>query len=234
MGGVLSTVVEMITMAVELSAATGIAMDALLTGEALAALEAEVTSLMTIQGLSAFEALAQLGWTAEQFSNMAFISTTFSQAIGYGVMFQTVTGISGLVQAGIRLGLNVASSSRGTQVAQLERDFGKIVETLHVNLSHQMNPLNWCASLHEEFPPSIQHLPISLRHQFADLLKLGRWVNQHHFTTNPAFESGDVIRRFEAPGGAFQDVAPDWLVNLILRLHDGAEEATPFYSSLSS
>lgn len=231
----MSTVVDMIAMAVELSAATGIAMDALLTGEALAALEAEVSSVMTIQGLSALEALAQLGWTAEQFSTMAFISTSFTQAIGYGVMFQTITGIAGLVQAGIRLGFNIAASSRRVDEAQLERTFGRIVESLHVNLSHQLNPMQWCASLHDEFPPGIQQLDTPTRVQFAELLKVGRWVTQAHFTTNPNFESGDVIQKFDPPGGAYQDVVPDWLLHLILRLHDGtAEEASPFCSSVST
>ncbi|BAX01879.1 VP3 protein [Miniopterus schreibersii polyomavirus 2] len=190
---------------------------------------------MTIQGISSLEALAQLGWSAEQFSNMAFISTSFTQAIGYGVMFQTVTGISGLVQAGIRLGFNVAAASRRVEEAQLERSFGRIVEALHVNLSHQIDPLRWCASLHDEYPAEIHQLSVQNRVQFAELLKVGRWVHQAHFTTNPLYESGNIISKFDPPGGAFQDVTPDWLVNLILRLHDGtAEEAIPFCNRVSS
>ncbi|BBG61971.1 minor capsid protein VP2 [Miniopterus schreibersi polyomavirus 4] len=233
MGGILTAMVDLFALSVDLSVATGISVESILTGEALAALEAEVSSVMTIQGISGLEALAQLGWTAEQFSQMSYLAATYASAVGYGVMFQTVTGLSALVSVGIRLGMDVSNSNRAAVLAELERSFGEVVNTLHLNLSHQINPAEWCASLHENFPDSLRHLDVVLRHRLGEILERGRWVNQHTFTTDPAHESGDVIQMFEPPGGAFQRCAPDWLINLLLRL-DGAEEATPFGCNLPS
>lgn len=233
MGGVLSAVVDLIVMAVDLSAATGISMEAILTGEALAALEAEVSSVMTIQGLSGIEALAQLGWTAEQFSQMSFLATTFSQTLGYGVMLQTVTGISSMIAVGLRLGLEVAAANRQLEVEELTRLLGTLANTLHINLSHQFNPLDWCGSLHDNYPHLHGKVDQKILSGFSQLLEMGRWVRQYKFTTNPEEESGDIIMFYGAPGGAMQDHTPDWLLHLILRLH-GSEEKTPSCSNLSS
>ncbi|BBG61976.2 minor capsid protein VP2 [Myotis davidii polyomavirus 1] len=233
MGGALSAVVDLIVMAVDLSAATGITMESILTGEALAALEAEVTSVMTIQGLSGLEALAQLGWTAEQFSQMSFLATTFSQALGYGVMLQTVTGVSALISVGLRLGLEVAAANREMEVAELSRVLGTLAQTLHINLSHQFNPLDWCGSLHDNYPHLHGKVDQKVLSSFAQVIEMGRWVRQHDFTTNPQEESGDIIVFYGAPGGAMQSHTPDWLLHLILRLH-GSEEKTPSCSNLSS
>lgn len=216
-------------MAIDLSATTGLAMDAILTGEALASLEAEVSALMTIEGLSGLEALAQLGWTAEQFSQMSLLATTYSQAIGYGVVFQTVTGISTLIQAGIRLGLDVSAANRRTLASQLAKTFGQLANTLHLNLSHQFNPLDWCGSLHNNYPSELDKVDISILSKFANVLEYGRWVNQAEFTTDPFKESGDIIQFYEAPGGTFQPTTPDWLLTLILRLH-GSQEKAPVCS----
>lgn len=133
-------------------------------------------------------------------------------------MFQTVTGLSALVQVGIRLGLDVSASNRGALISELERAFGDVVNTLHLNLSHQLNPQEWCASLHDSFPDSLRHLDVTLRHRFGELIERGRWVNQYHLTSDPSRESGDVIQMYEAPGGAMQRTAPDWLLNFLLRL----------------
>lgn len=227
MGGVLSAVVDLIVMSIDLSAATGISMEAILSGEALAALEAEVTSIMTIQGLSGLEALAQLGWTAEQFSQMSFLATTFSQALGYGVMLQTAMGVSALASVGIRLGLEVSSSNRQLLVEELTRRVGRLAETLPINLSHQFNPLDWCGSLHDNFPHThLKKIDQKLLSGFANVLEHSRWVKQAKFTTDPSQESGDIITMYGAPGGANQSHTPDWLLHLILRLH-GAQEKTP-------
>nr|BCB97617.1 minor capsid protein VP3 [Bat polyomavirus] len=178
---------------------------------------------MTIQGISGLEALAQLGWTTEQFSQMSYLAATYASAVGYGVMFQTVTGISALIQVGVRLGLDVSSSNRAALISELQRAFGDIVNTLHLNLSHQLNPQEWCASLHDNFPDSLRHLDVTLRHRFGELVERGRWVNQYHLTNDPSRESGDVIQMYEPPGGAMQRCAPDWLLNFLLRL-DSAED----------
>lgn len=233
MGGVLSTVVDLIVLAIDISSATGLTMEALLTGEALASLEAEVFSLMTLEGLSGIEALAQLGWSAEQFSQLSLLASTYSQAIGYGVFFQTVLGLSTLIQAGIRIGLDVSTVHRNVLASELQRMFGNIANTLHINLSHQFNPLDWCASLHDNFPEGLENVDITFLSRFAQVLEHSRWVRQQTFTTNPELESGDVIEFYGPPGGANQRSTPDWLLHLILRLN-GAEEATPFCRNMST
>ncbi|AJA41148.1 VP3 [Tadarida brasiliensis polyomavirus 1] len=188
---------------------------------------------MTIESLSGVEALAQLGWTTEQFSQLSYVASTFSSVVGYGVLFQTVSGISSLIQAGIRLGWEVSQVNRNQLQAELERIFGTISKYLHVNLSHQLNPLDWCGSMHENFPPELDQLEIPLKSIFGQLLEHGRWVNQRTFTDDPQQESGDIIELSKAPGGANQRVCPDWLLHLILRLN-GAPEKAPLCSSMSS
>lgn len=233
MGGALSAMVDLIVLAVDMSATTGLTMEAILTGEALASLEAEVFSLMTVEGLSGIEALAQLGWTTEQFSNLGLLATSFSQAVGYGVLLQTVTGISTLIQAGIRMGLGVSSVQRRINITELEHLFGKIADTLHINLSHQLNPLDWCGSLHDNFPDNLEQIDRVFLSRYGQLLERTRWVNQYHLTTNPQHESGVLIQFYDAPGGADQRHTPDWLLHLILRLN-GSKEATPSCRTLSS
>ncbi|BBG62159.1 minor capsid protein VP2 [Scotophilus kuhlii polyomavirus 1] len=225
MGGIVSAIIEMVTLATEMSAATGLAVDTILTGEALAALEVEVSSLMTIEGLSGIEALAQLGWTAEQFSNLAFIATTFTQAIGFSTIFNTVSGLAGLISAGIRLGFNVSSVNRAVNETRLLRLFGRIEYILKSNLSHQFNPLDWCCSLRDNYPPEIDNLDINFRSNLSAILENARWVRQANYTTDPNYESGDVIDIAHSPGGTDQVVTPDWLLPVILRLHGAQTEA---------
>lgn len=52
MGGIITLLANIGEIATELSATTGVTLEAILTGEALAALEAEISSLMTIEGIS--------------------------------------------------------------------------------------------------------------------------------------------------------------------------------------
>lgn len=225
MGGIISAIVDMVVLATEMSAVTGLTVETLLTGEALAALEAEVASVMTIEGLTGIEALAQLGWTAEQFSNLAFIATTFAQAVGYGVLYNTVSGLSALIAAGIRLGWGVSSVNRHMLENRLLMTFGKIEHVLKSNLSHQFNPFEWCCSLLQNYPPEIDELDINLKANLAGILETVRWVNQRQYTENPDEESGDIIEFPRSPGGAQQAVTPDWLLPVILRLHGSKEEA---------
>ncbi|QIQ69319.1 viral protein 2 [Alphapolyomavirus callosciuri] len=226
MGGIISSLVEIIVLATELSAASGLTIEALLTGEALAALEAEVFSLMTIEGLSGIEALAQLGWTAEQFSNLAYIASTFSTAVGYGIFFQTASGLSSLIAAGIQLGLQVSTVNRGRTERELELLFGTAAKLLHGNLAHHLNPFQWCESLHRDFPKEIEKVDISLRSKLGLIIENGRWVIQTTPTENTDYESGNIVNMYGPPGGANQRVTPDWLLHLILRLN-GAQEKSP-------
>ncbi|AHZ11644.1 VP3 [New Jersey polyomavirus-2013] len=182
---------------------------------------------MTVEGLSGIEALAQLGWTAEQFSNMAFISTTFSNAIGYGVLFQTVSGISSLISAGIRLGTSVSSVNRHQTEQELETIFGKIAHLIHVNLAFHLNPFNWCESIGGTVPTEFNFLSLDQLSKLGVVIENGRWVIQTTPSFDPMFESGILIERYEPPGGAYQRATPDWMLPLILRLNGASQEKTP-------
>ncbi|AGA82580.1 minor structural protein VP3 [Otomops polyomavirus KY156] len=181
---------------------------------------------MTLEGLSGIEALATLGWTTEQFSNLAFVSTTFSNVVGYGVLFQTVSGVSNLISAGIRLGLDVSTVNRNRMAEQLEAIFGDIAKYLHVNLSHQFDPLDWCGSLHGNYPDELDRIDIPTRSKFGEIITKSRWVRQRTPTTDPSQESGDIIQLPQTPGGTYQPSIPDWMLPLILRLN-GSKEKTP-------
>ncbi|AFU25581.1 VP2 [Alphapolyomavirus quartipanos] len=101
MGGVLSIIVDIIELTAEVTAATGFSLEAIINGEALAAVEAQLSSLATVEGLSGVEALASLGITTEQYSFLTSVPGMLSNAVGLGVVFQTVSGASALVSAGI-------------------------------------------------------------------------------------------------------------------------------------
>ncbi|AJA41155.1 VP3 [Tadarida brasiliensis polyomavirus 2] len=185
---------------------------------------------MAMEGLSGLEALTAMGWSAEQFSNLSLLATTYSQAIGYGVLFQTVTGLSTMIQVAVRLGMEIADTNRNVTEERLKQVFGEMVKTLHVNLSHQFNPLDWCGSLHDNWPKALENVDTSMLSKFGDYLELSRWVRQANFTTDPFQESGDIIAISYPPGGANQRVTPDWLLHLILRLY-GSKEKAPLCTS---
>ncbi|WWE89197.1 minor capsid protein [Castor fiber polyomavirus 1] len=104
MGGVLTILVDIIELASELSAATGFSIDAIVTGEAIASIEAQISSIVTLEGMEGLDALVSLGVTTEQFSYLSAIPGMVSDAVGIGVIFQTVSGASSLIAAGIHFG----------------------------------------------------------------------------------------------------------------------------------
>ncbi|WAA14032.1 VP3 [Bofec polyomavirus LSF72] len=57
---------------------------------------------MTVEGLAQAEALATIGLTGPQYSALLNLPGIINQAAGIGAVFQTVSGVSALVQAGIR------------------------------------------------------------------------------------------------------------------------------------
>ncbi|AWD33735.1 VP2 [Philantomba monticola polyomavirus 1] len=230
MGAIISSLVEMIALATEISAASGLTIEALLTGEALGALEAEVFSLMSIEGLSGIEALAQLGWTAEQFSNLAFIASTFSDVVGYGVFFQTTSGLASLISVGLRLGLDVASVNRNQTEQTLLAIFGEVSKLIPINISYHLNPLKWEESLKTNCPKDLENIPIEMRHIIGVLMQNSRWVIQSSPTTDPQKESGDIVEFQPPPGGANQPATPDWMLPLILRLNGASKEKSSLCS----
>ncbi|AQX36238.1 VP2 [LI polyomavirus] len=227
MGGFISLVLSVAEIATELSAATGFAVDAIVSGEALAAIEAEVASLMTIEGLSGAEALAQLGYTAEQFSNFSLVSSLMNQAIGYGTLFQTVTGVSSLVAAGIKLSLQDRSIIVTPLSPGSRNNIPGMSSTLTLKghprlaLEFYIDPLNYNHSmlnvLGQKLWESIaeEHKTLGIYTNKGKLLELARWEVRGQNSNNL---SGNMVYFPPPNGGANQQTCPDWLLPLVLGL----------------
>ncbi|BBG62103.1 minor capsid protein VP2 [Rhinolophus sinicus polyomavirus 1] len=205
MGGILTLLLSSGELVSELVASTGLSVEALLTGEALAALEAEVTSVMTIQGISGIEALAQLGFTAEQFANMSVVASLFSEGIALGTLFQTVSGVSSLVAAGIRLGIGQSSTVNSSALLHGEDRLLR-----HVLMAFSLNPLQWDQSIIHAIDG-----PLTLNAQLRGLVLGSRWVVQMREDTSP---SGTMIDLHLPQGLSHEQGCPDWLLPLILGL----------------
>uniref|UniRef100_A0AAU7E2C0 Minor capsid protein VP2 n=1 Tax=Miniopterus bat polyomavirus TaxID=3141924 RepID=A0AAU7E2C0_9POLY len=208
MGGVLTLLMSIGEIATELTATTGLTLETILTGEALAALEAEIASVMTIQGISGIEALAQLGFTAEQFSNMALVASLVNEGIAYGTVFQTVSGLSALVAAGVRLGLGEVSNVN----RRLLHFAGDNIIT-HTLLSFPLDQMNWGDSIIHALGGETIRSNQGLR----NLILNARWVIQTE-SAPPDANSGNMIDFYHAPGGTHQQTTPDWMLPLILGL----------------
>ncbi|BAQ55546.1 VP2 minor capsid protein [Bat polyomavirus 5b] len=105
MGGFISLLLNLAEALPELSAATGFSVEAIISGEAAAAVEAEASWLMSSTGLAltAAEALEATGISAESISMLFAVPSALRDLVGLGITFQTVTGVSALVAAGIRI-----------------------------------------------------------------------------------------------------------------------------------
>ncbi|AFU25593.1 VP2 [Alphapolyomavirus septipanos] len=106
MGAAFSFLFEIIELAEELSLSTGFTVESILSGEAFAAASAEAAwlienEIVDVQAVSALEALTLTGLSSEEFSLLSALPNAFSNAIGIGTFFQTVTGASAVVAAGI-------------------------------------------------------------------------------------------------------------------------------------
>lgn len=218
MGGVLSLILSIGEIAAELAATTGLTLETILTGEALAALEAEIASVMTIQGISGIEALAQLGFTAEQFANMSLVASVISEGIGYATVFQTVSGASALVAAGIRLALEGGGIST-VNFNSLFHAHGADSFLRHSLLSFPLDPLHWESSLIH----SMGETPIRMNPNVRNLVASGRWVVQSE-SAPPDLPSGNRIFVQPTSGGTHQQSCADWMLPLILGL-SGVETA---------
>ena len=209
MGGVISLFFDIIEISTELSAATGFAVDAVLAGEAAAAVEVEVMGLMTVEGLSASEALGTLGLTMENFSLMHALPGMLSEAVGIGTLFQTISGASGLVAAGIRYGyareVSIVNRNISQMALQVWRpwDYYDILFPGVQTFAHYLNVLDhwasslihtvsryvWDAILHEgrhQIGHASRELMIRGTNHFQDLMarliENSRWV----LTTGPS------------------------------------------------
>nr|P03098.3 RecName: Full=Minor capsid protein VP2; AltName: Full=Minor structural protein VP2 [Alphapolyomavirus mauratus]AAA67121.1 VP2 [Alphapolyomavirus mauratus]CAB59365.1 VP2 protein [Alphapolyomavirus mauratus] len=101
MGSAISVIIEMISYLSEISSVTGISVEAILSGEAFAAIDAQVTSLITMEGfLGAETALSSIGLSEDMFIFMQaapeLTSTVMTEFVRESVqtafIFQTVAG----------------------------------------------------------------------------------------------------------------------------------------------
>ncbi|BBG61987.2 minor capsid protein VP2 [Myotis horsfieldii polyomavirus 2] len=206
MGGVFSILADISAIASELSAATGTSVEAVLAGELAAAVESEASALMTVEGISGIEALTRLGITTEQFSLMYALPGMLSEAVGIGMFFQTITGASGLVAAGILQSQEQVSTVRSQNMSSLiewrPEDYYDILFPGVSTFSYYMNiAAGWAGSLfhavgrsmweaaqtyawHPERPIAIDFVAQELarrtsgsfQHTLAQILEKARWV----------------------------------------------------------
>ncbi|BBG62164.1 minor capsid protein VP2 [Scotophilus kuhlii polyomavirus 2] len=209
MGGILTLLVGAAEALAELTAVSGLTAEALLTGEALAALEAEVASLSVIEGISGIEALEMLGFTAEQFSNMTLIAGLYEQGIAYGALFQTMSGASALLGAGIKLAMG--------QTPDSQRRFLEGIDSplVHSLMSYPLDPLHYAESMRTEVGP------VSLNPMLATLMEHSRWVVRN---INYTGLSGQGIEFPTTNAGTHQVNSPDWMLPLVLGLSGDTTE----------
>nr|UQK62684.1 VP2 [Alphapolyomavirus quintihominis] len=218
MGGIITLLANIGEIATELSATTGVTLEAILTGEALAALEAEISSLMTIEGISGIEALAQLGFTAEQFSNFSLVASLVNQGLTYGFILQTVSGIGSLITVGVRLSRE--------QVSLVKRDVswvGSNEVLRHALMAFSLDPLQWENSLLHSVGQDIFNSlsptsRLQIQSNLVNLILNSRWVFQTTASQNQGLLSGEAILIPEHIGGTLQQQTPDWLLPLVLGL----------------
>ncbi|AFP58022.1 VP3 [Raccoon polyomavirus] len=181
---------------------------------------------MTVEGLSGIEALSQLGFTAEQFSNFSLVSSLVNQAAGYGVFAQTLSGISALVGAGIKLALDEQSTVNHNlySLSAAKREEERLVNNgiQKLSWSFGLDPLNWDQSLLHAVGKSVweglQKHP-GVNHVYSNLealLRQARWVVKRESTSALPHQIGEVIHFFESH--VHSNGVPDWLLPLILGL----------------
>ncbi|AGA82604.1 minor structural protein VP3 [Otomops polyomavirus KY157] len=165
---------------------------------------------MTIQGISGIEALTQLGFTAEQFSNMSLVASLVQEGVAYGTVFQTVSGVSSLVSAGIKLGMGEVSTVNRRLQNLASGGADDLVR--HSLFAFPFDPLDWADSIvHAVGPQGIKTNP-----NVRSVVLNSRWVIQDH--NNSADNSGQLIDFYPTPGGTHQQSTPDWMLPLILGL----------------
>ncbi|ASU50419.1 viral protein 2 [Sorex coronatus polyomavirus 1] len=121
MGGVISLAVELAGAISALVAATDLTAEAILAGEALAAIESEVASMVLVEGFAEADALAALGLTAEHMSMLSAIPGMVEQLASTGLLVQTLSGAAALFTAGIKLSQHEVSLVNRNMALQLWR-----------------------------------------------------------------------------------------------------------------
>ncbi|BAQ55566.1 VP2 minor capsid protein [Bat polyomavirus 5a] len=281
MGGILSLLLDLAEALPDLSAATGFSVEAIISGEAAAAIETEASWLLA-QGLVATsaEALEVTGITAESVSMLFAVPSALRDLVGLGVTFQTVTGVSALVAAGIRFEQQQVSIVNHNSMALSLWRPADYYDILFPGVNSFVQAINvvehWSSSLFNylgryiweslarearlQIGQATSSLALRAHHSFHDALarvaENTRWV----LTTGPAnvysalsdyyaqlpplnppqvrqlerrlerrrraitsdeapHNSGEVVQKYDAPGGAHQRTTPDWMLPLILGLY---------------
>lgn len=308
MGAALSIIIEMVGAIGELTAITGFSAEALLSGEALAAIEAEANSLISMGYVNAETALFSMGVTEDMYAYMSALPSLsasvldqfVNESIGTAMIFQTVSGSSAL-------SLGVLRALKQQQVSIVNRNmavvpyrdpdyydilFPGIREFAHAinffngwseNLARIVGRYIWRMVIDEsrhQLEHAVRDLAYRQQHTFRDalarMLENTRWVvynaasragqvvsdayqslNDYYsrLGLNPAQRrslfrrleldyrnlspehnhghvqdaSGEVIEFYQAPGGAYQRVTPDWLLPLILGLYG---DITPTWATV--
>ncbi|BBG62003.1 minor capsid protein VP2 [Rhinolophus affinis polyomavirus 1] len=235
MGGFLSALLDIVSIATELSASTGFSVEAIITGEAAAAIETEVAWLMELETMTAVEAMAVVGLEAADISMLYAVPSILTDAVGLGVVFQTVSGASALVAAGVRLGQHeVSVVNRNNMALALWRPeeywdvlfpgvntFAYSINVLYdwaSSLYHTMSRQIWDSLVregHRQIEGATRALAIRTAYQFHDtiarLMEHSRWV----ITNGPSH----FYRHLEAYYSELPKLNPAQARNLARRLN---------------
>ena len=221
----------------ELVAATGFTADALIAGEAAAALEAQISALVTIEGVTTADALAELGITAESLSLASSLPGLLEEATTYAILLKTLSGAGGIIAASTRYFRNDVVSDK--TVPGLPTFVFPESRWL-LDSFHYVDPLRWGPSLFEQTSGSFWHYLKKHKHMIyrddptarlawqllestmqnsnwyliytdASIGTFGRLASERRGTSQR-------IEKQHRPGGAGQSACPDWLLPLILGL----------------
>nr|AAP30057.1 viral coat protein 2 [Betapolyomavirus macacae] len=99
MGAALTLLGDLIATVSEAAADTGFSVAEIAAGEAAAAIEVQLASVATVEGLTTSEAIAAIGLTPQAY---AVISGAPAAIAGFAALLQTVTGVSAVAQVGYR------------------------------------------------------------------------------------------------------------------------------------
>ncbi|AFU25601.1 VP2 [Betapolyomavirus cercopitheci] len=99
MGAALALLGDLVATVSEAAAATGFSVAEIAAGEAAAALEVQIASLATVEGITSTEAIAAIGLTPQTY---AVITGAPGAIAGFAALVQTVSGVSSLAQVGYR------------------------------------------------------------------------------------------------------------------------------------
>ncbi|AGA82590.1 minor structural protein VP3 [Eidolon polyomavirus 1] len=174
---------------------------------------------MTIDGITGIEALAQLGFSAEQFSQFSLVASMVQEGIGYATIFQTISGASSLISAGIRLAEGDVSTAGAHSFRGVVAGGDTVLR--HALFAFPLDKLAWGdsiiksvgADLWQTISPQKNLMGLN---QLGDLVLSSKWVLQSRNSDSAL--SGDIIHKYETPGGTSQKSVPDWMLSLILGL----------------